>query len=495
MSLGAPRRALASELFEVLFALFALSSAVPLFVARYVPIQDLPQHAAAVRVLHDFHTPAFGFERFFELHLGSTQYLAVYALADLFAYFFDVVVATKLVLAAAVVALPYSLRALLAALDRPESYALLSLPLVYNTELVLGFLNFMLGVPLMFWGLALFLRYQAAPTRRRSIALGAVALCCFLAHVVPYALLLIGALILGVRRSPARAALPFLPSLALGAVWAALSPSGRALAALSSSASLFTAHEPFSVRLREISFWVNDVLWGNEDERTLAVFIVVLALTFVLGLARRSRPSNLLLRLAALVPLCWVAYFVLPASFEFIWPIHARFALLGVLFLIPVLPITPQRVRVALGAFALAMALFVNVSVARAFAASEKLEYAGLRALLQRIPYGSRTAGLVFDAGSRFVRFSPYLHAVAWVQAERGGAVMFTFADFPASPFRFRESNRPPRVPPRWEWLPARVDTERDLGFYDYVLTRSARWPVRGFTLVKSAGSWALWSR
>ena len=37
----------------------------------------------------------------------------------------------------------------------------------------------------------------------------------------------------------------------------------------------------------------------------------------------------------------------------------------------------------------------------------------------------------------------------ALYQAKKGGAVMFTFADFPQSPFRFREDNRPPRVPPR----------------------------------------------
>ena len=60
-----PRRKRAA--FELIFALGAVSSALPLFVARYVPIQDLPQHVAAVRVLHDYHTPGFGFDRFFEL--------------------------------------------------------------------------------------------------------------------------------------------------------------------------------------------------------------------------------------------------------------------------------------------------------------------------------------------------------------------------------------------------------------------------------------------
>lgn len=488
-----PRRKRAA--FELIFALGAVSSALPLFVARYVPIQDLPQHVAAVRVLHDYHTPGFGFDRFFELHLAATQYLGVYLCAHLLAYLVGVLLATKLVLAGAMVGLPYALRSLLAALDRPSSYALLSLPLLYNTQLILGFLNFVLGLPLMFWGLALFVRYQAAPSRRRGVLLSLVSVLCFFAHVVPYGMLLLGTLLLVLGRSPVRAALPFVPSLVLGAAWMASSPSGRAVTALSASGALWSAHEPFATRWSEIGFWLNDVLWASQDELALLGFAALLALLVGAALVARQRPSALQWRLFALVPLAWLFYFVLPSSYDFIWPIHARFALLGLLLLLPALPITPLSVRVFVGASALLTSAFVTWAVARAFATSAELEYAGLPALVQRIPMGSRTAGLVFDPSSRFVRFSPYLHAVAWVQAERGGAVMFTFADFPASPFRFRENNRPPRVPPRWEWLPARVDSERELGFYDYVLTRSARAPLVGFRRVESAGAWALWSR
>ena len=53
---------------------------------------------------------------------------------------------------------------------------------------------------------------------------------------------------------------------------------------------------------------------------------------------------------------------------------------------------------------------------------------------------------------------------------------MFSFADFPQSPFRFREDNRPPRVPPRWEWLPQTVRTG-DLGWYEYLLVRGGPSP------------------
>ena len=48
---------------------------------------------------------------------------------------------------------------------------------------------------------------------------------------------------------------------------------------------------------------------------------------------------------------------------------------------------------------------------------------------------------------------------------------MFTFMDFPQSPIRFREGDRPPPVGPRWEWMPERVDPDA-LAWFDYVLVR-----------------------
>jgi len=134
----------------------------------------------------------------------------------------------------------------------------------------------------------------------------------------------------------------------------------------------------------------------------------------------------------------------------------------------------------------------------RAFVGFDR-EVGKLDEAIASIPPGQRVAGLIFDRGSRHVRFSPFIHAVAYYQLRRGGAVMFTFADFPQSPFVFRPGNRPPRVRPRWEWLPGRVDPVRDLVFYDYVLVRGGPGRIarqrKHYATVFRSRRWSVWKR
>ena len=42
----------------------------PLCATHTLPIEDVPQHLAAVRVLHSFHDARFAFEQYFELTLS-----------------------------------------------------------------------------------------------------------------------------------------------------------------------------------------------------------------------------------------------------------------------------------------------------------------------------------------------------------------------------------------------------------------------------------------
>ncbi len=489
---------------EGAFALEALAVALPLFLVERPPIQDLPQHCAAVRVLADFSDPALRFGETFEIHLGRTQYLAYYAVAVVLAKLFGVLLANKLLLAVSLGATPYALRSLLRAVGVDGRLALLAGPLAWNAHLVLGFLNFVAAIPLALFGLALAARHAETPTRGRGVALGFVALVTFYTHVVPFAFLGLGAALLGLRRAPRALSLRWAPLVPAGLAvlaWLFWAPAGRATAAAAGAAEGQAAprFQPAAQSLRELPQWLTDVLRGPEDDQVFVAWIGLVLITAALGMLARSEPNRPRAIAGGVAAIAAFAYFVAPTGYDWIWPIHARFPLLALYFGVVLIPTPPPRAAAVVGALAVLLTARHAQVVGDAFQAFEREEVGALDRALEAIPEGSRTAALVFDRGSRYVAFSPFLHAAAWVQAERGGASMFTFADFPQSPFVFREDARPPRVPPRWEWTPERVRPARDLGWYRYLLVRgSARQAERagrGYRPIVEGPKWWVFER
>jgi hypothetical protein len=495
-------------LFALLFFAAVAWTALPLWAAGYLPIEDLPQHLAAIRVLHSYHDPAFGFERYFELELFRTQYLAYYLLGDWLAYFIDLELGNRLLIIACVVATPYALRYLLKTLGRPEWLALFALPLAYNAHLILGFVTFLMAIPAALWGLGLVARQRSVPSAWRPPLLAAVALFCFLSHVVPFAFLLLGCGLLALGSKPlvsVRLLAPLLPSMAAAALWLAESPAGRATWTAAhgggGNAGPQPIYQPAAQALRDLPNWLSDTFQGEDDAHVLAGSALVLALTLLLGLLAalyrwrepRAPGAYLFLRLLPLAPLAALCYFIAPSAYDWIWPIAQRFPLLALIFAIPLLPAPPRAAALVLTCALLALSWQSQALVTRAFAAFDQQEVGEFDAALATIPNGKRVLGLIYARGSSFVKLSPFIHFVAYYQARKGGAVMFTFADFPQSPFRFRESNRPPRVPPRWEWLPQHVRAD-DMQWYEYVLVRGGQIPCREpCQQLFGAGMWAVY--
>lgn len=483
---------------EALFAVAALALTLPLWVASYLPLQDFPQHVAAVRVIHDLDSPGFALRDYFELDWSRTQYISVYLVAHWLSYGFGVLLACKLLVAMILVATPYSVRSLLKAHSHPESYALLALPLAYNAHFVLGFLNFLAAIPLFFWGVSAAIRYRERRTLQHAVWVGVLALVLFYTHVIPYVMLAGAVLGLSLERSLRRAAvalLPLLPSLAALLFWLVKSPAGQVvLGGTSRSGGRKPVFLSIEDNLRELPRWLLDVVPGTLDATVLVVWVSTFIATLVVGNPLHSaRSADILRRWAWLLPAVALAYFFAPAAYDWIWPINGRFPILVLLLAIVLIPHLPKIPKIALAVAALAMQSASVVTLTRAFAATER-ESKGLQSIVAQIPEGERVAGLIYERGSSALTFSPFLHAVAWYQAERGGAVMFSFTDFPQSPVRFRENNRPPRVPPRWEYSPERVRTESDLTWYRYVISRGGPEGFPGLTFVARAGSWRLWS-
>lgn len=496
---------------DLVFLALALTAAWPVFAARHLPIEDLPQHLAAVRVLADFGDPALGFARHFEVTLLKTQYLTYYLATVPLAKVVGVELAVKLTLALLLVGLPVSMRALLRALGKDPRLAIFTLPLAWNAHVLLGFFNFAAAMPLALLGLAAAVRLRVEGARRHAVALGALALLTFYSHVVPFAFLGVGAAVVLAGdsvRATARRFVALVPAGLATLGWLATSAAGRSVLAasraLGDGRAISPTYASWPESLREAPGWLTDLLTSDSDDKLLVAWGIAVLAALALGAGRGGRASGsvegaLGARLALLVPVAAVAYFVAPTGYDWIWPINARFVTLACVLLPLALPDLPRLTGhlVYVGVAALAIAGVRDLG--GAFRSFERDEVGDLDRAIESIPPASKVVGLVFDRGSRFVRFSPFLHAVGWYQARRGGAVMFSFADFPQSPFKFRDDDRPPKVPPRWEWLPESVDPARDLAFFDYALVRGGPGRIgaeaSGFERVFAGRSWTVFRR
>ena len=191
-----------------------------------------------------------------------------------------------------------------------------------------------------------------------------------------------------------------------------------------------------------------------------------------------------------------------PVSYGWIWPIHTRFAVTAALVL-PLLAgarrggALPWLLCAALGAASSGLA----GDVGERFARWEQTELGDLDAALSHTRPGRRLVALVPAAASAHVPNVPLLHAAAYYQVRGGAVATFSFADFPQSPFRYREDGaRPPRLPPRWEWTGELQVADPELSYYDYVLARrgvtdeAARHPDR-YALRYEGREWNLYER
>ncbi|HEX4353209.1 MAG TPA: hypothetical protein VHZ95_09850, partial [Polyangiales bacterium] len=359
--------------------------------------------------------------------------------------------------------------------------------------------------PLALFGLGIMVRQRETPTRAGAIGLCLVALALFFSHVVPFALFALGCGLIALDRS-IRVVLirlaPLAPAGFATLLWLARSRAGQATvtAAIGGTSGPRPLYEPAAFALRDLPNWLTDVFQGDDDRTILLYWSIALALTFSIGavafaLRRRHRVTNLAVRLIPLAPLALLLYFISPSSYDWIWPIAQRFPLLALLFLIPVLPAPPLMAARGLATALLVLTFAQERVVAHAFDQFDRTEVADFDEALAAIPPAKRVVGLIYDRYSRAVKFAPFIHYVAYYQARKGGAVMFTFADFPQSPFRFRENDRPPRVPPRWEWTPQRVRAN-DLAWYEYVLVRAGAAPCgKDCKPIYRGALWSVWKR
>jgi hypothetical protein len=484
-----------------LYLLVAFAATAPAWIVKHPPLQDLPFHLATIRLVHDYANPHYGFARAFEVDLIHTQYVLYYVVGSMLAYLVGVFQANVALMCAYLGGTVLALRELCLALKKDERLCLFVVPLLVNPMFMMGLLPFIVGIPLMFWALALSVRYFEEPTRNRGIVLGGVAVALFYLHILPFALFGLGFAAMFPWDRPRewiRAGAPVVPGLLVAIWWIFGSASGgEALNAVGSKQGA----TPFTNPQASFTQWSIDVFNDASDEQIF--FGLVLLAILCAGLAQGERDrTRKIARGYVVVPIaCFVLYLTMGDNLGSVWLFSQRFPILALMTAIPLLRL-PTGMR---GVFAAtALAALGSASIANTcqhFIQFEKQEVGNIDDAVRAMEPAKRVAGLIYDRGSSIVHYAPFLHFVSYYQLEKGGVVEFSYASWgPHWPIRFKPGQFPPPGGPlrkRWEWTPEQVTIDELMQYYDYVLTRGNGFrPPAGTYHVKWKDShWTVWAR
>jgi hypothetical protein len=447
--------------FDVAFAVCSLAALGLLWIPKYLPLCDLPQHAAQIAIWKHIDDPAYGFGDVFELQY-FTPYLLGYGLARLFAELFSVLVAMKLVLTLTVLGLPWSLRRLLEVTGGDRWWALAGFPAAFGYSFLWGFFSYIVALPLGVWYLASAIEYAREQSLRRGLRLAVFTTLLFGAHLMVFVLCgLSAAALIGLSAKSLRSAVVRLAPLALGAaialLWMTRYQKGRAsvpnvfrygLSRLEEAPALLLGY-PYD----PASFWVG----------------LLLMLLFVVSGVRLAKQRERWLPLGL-----WAgAYLGLPQDYNNVAFLYPRLAVLLMPFAIvatePGRPrLSPRLLHASLTLIALAWmgAVFVG------FHGFDR-DARQFDVVMSKMAPNKRVRSLIFERGSDYTPGGvPFMHFPAWYQVEKGGTDSYSFAYTLLSVAVFRDKSK--SVEAKIDWQPWAFDVAKEQDHYDYFVVRSA---------------------
>jgi hypothetical protein len=444
-------------------------TALPALVLEYLPMTDLPQHIALASILAHHQDAAYGFEAYYSVEWFHTPYVLPYALAVALGNIMPLAVAMRIVVFLSIVAYPLGIVALLRAANKPVWFALLAIPIVYNRAFFWGFIAFELGIGLAIAAFACLVSEHKSRARDGLFAL--LTLAATFCHVYGLAFLValtgLYAVVGGwasLRTRPWNLA-PILIGIALWA-WKSTAQSGYGV----------SYSPPLGLRVQELG---RSILGGYQDRSEL----IILGLAFAgwLALAHATLPVTRD-RIRALSPIervaylafvgNLIAYFVLPQSTHTAKFIHFRHAFLA----LALLPLCASARSLAKASFLVRALPLIATTAAILnswfhFILFDR-EARTFTPIVAALPNAPKVVSLVFERNGQWMATDPYLHFVAYAQAEKGGMISMTFpAVFWNLPAVMKPDAPVPKSPTNFEWQ-LQFDDSAFGYFYDYAIVR-----------------------
>ena len=436
---------------EILLVVFAsVLATVPVWLATFPPMGDLPEHAAQVALLRNLHDPAFRFADLFWVN-WFTPYLFGYMVVYVLTPLFGIVTACKIVVALALAALPLSTAVVMRETGADTYWALLTIPAMYGFSYYWGFLNFLVATPIGLLFLAFVIRHTRKPTRGSTACVALFSILLFFSHALIY--FFFGAIaclyaLLATRdiRKAALAVSPIAAALPLTLLWylrTRIDPGAQA--AVVWDLGWLASPDPHAWGGRLTGFFSRLLgIWPSWV--SVAIGIALFALPFLAGVRLSKRPA-----IWAPLAVCAAVVMFAPSGGHSGWAFYHRFTV----FALPFFVIGLERSQAERPAWRAAIVFLligwmtVTITASRLYAAEAR----GFTQVLSAMEPGERALSLMFIQTSKASPAPVFLHFPAWYSATKQGVVDMNFAVFPVELVRYKPSVPPPN-PIVSEWHP-----------------------------------------
>lgn len=485
------------ENLEKIFPFACLLCAVPVFVSHYPPMVDLPQHAAQVEAIKGVITGDWEYSDLFEITY-LTPYWLGYAIVILLSIPFDVVLASKLVVAIALCAYPLSAQAFCKRMGVDPWLSWLLIPLPFGFAYDWGFLNFLVAAPFAYLFLNSAISTADENQRMRWVKVALWIHFLFFAHILIAAFFSAIAVIL------------------LSRPWNGIAGWIKRIAPLFTIAPVLTAYVIITfINANLVSaptYWdinlnrVPELLRGFVSAPTQSTGLIISAFAVSAPFLLGYRPHK--------NPLCYIPFFI-----YILWMLfgphfifgnsytYHRFGFFGLPLYLVCFDYRIRSIALNNSAQKLLHAGFISIAISMLAwqsirSISFEREYNDYRELISYASPGKRMLTFTIDRDSQISSAPLYLHFPLWYQAQTRGLVDFSFASLFVI-IQYKDKLNYP-IQPGFEWNPTRFDWDKNKGYvYDYFIFKSyinpSQWMMQRsgcrVLLVKQIGDWWLFER
>ncbi len=523
--------------------LLCIATVAPLWVGRYPPLLDYPNHLSNLFIWRHLHDAKFRFDQYYTTNLLPLPYWTQYTIEYPISFVVGVESAQKIFISLSMLGLPFAVARYARSVGRDPRLALFAFPLAWNANTANGFISYNAALVFLFLALALFENYLRRPHWRLALWIALCGGALYFSHILGWAMFVViaavcaaasaitsrdpkkillsvhGPLSVHPERSEAKSkgenksSVPFdklrasgawrrgrqilhnlLPLVPVGAIAAMAAYFSHPASAKLPVGGVSSFGGPLNDVLANLSMmpsWLVDFFPGSIDEVCLILLMGIWLC--ILLLRREPGTASLHLTLASLVVLA--LYLCLPRSLvrPFYWfAVNRRIAVVVVLFLVlQVRGSLSHLQRAALGVAAVISLTYLSTVSLHFYRFNQRAR--DFETVLGNVPEDKAVMPLMMKKSDREVNVHAYNQWGAYIQLRQGGYVTPYFAvDFPL------RLTVPERAAASW-LDPTRFNFSKETADWDYILVHRpyARDPFQGHRnqvkLVSALGEWEMW--